>query len=348
MAVSQSAKPTIKGLSGRTRATRPRLRDEASVLFDTAMDAWEASHPALPIAVAYSGGADSTALLHACAQRWPGATVAWHVNHGLQAAATDFENHCRAICLQLHVPLLIARVDARAAPGQSPEEIARLRRYAAYERLAALPNPVGRPSTVALAQHADDQVETLLIALLRGAGLPGLAAMPQTWEHAGQHYVRPLLRVPRTAIRGWLTQHAISWIEDPTNADPRYLRNHIRHTLTPVLDAMAPTFRNTFARSAAHAAEAQALLQELALQDLAITGDPPALFALQQLSNPRLKNVLRHWLRHTAGRAPSNAQLQELQRQIHACTTRGHRIHLRIAGGWVTRAQTVLRWTASS
>lgn len=326
------------------RATeRPARRSKHAV--DAAVDAWAAAGPALPIAVTYSGGADSSALLHACAQRWPEATLAWHVHHGLQAAADDFERHCRATCARLRIPLLVAHIDARAAPGQSPEASARAGRYAAYDQLAGTTNPLGRPATVALAQHADDQAETLLIALLRGAGLPGLAAMPRAWERAGLHYVRPFLSLPRADLRDWLLQRGLTWVEDPTNADPRYLRNHIRSALLPVLDTIAPAFRATCARTAAHMAQAEGLLEELARQDLQAAGEPPRIRALQQLSDARRGNALRYWLRGTAGRAPSSAQLSELQRQIRACTTRGHQIHLRVAGGWVERTQADLRWT---
>ena len=105
-------------------------------LLDAAMDAFAAERPALPLAVALSGGADSTALLLACAARWPGRIEAWHVHHGLQAAADDFEQHCVALCQRLGVPLHVRRVDARAAPGQSPEDAARRHRYEAFDALA--------------------------------------------------------------------------------------------------------------------------------------------------------------------------------------------------------------------
>lgn len=334
MAASPSASPA-------TERTPARHRHPV----DAALDAWAATHPALPLAVAYSGGADSSALLHACVRRWPDATVAWHVHHGLQVAADDFERHCRTTCARLGIPLVVAHVNARAAPGESPEAAARRSRYAAYDQLAAEATPMGPPATVALAQHADDQVETLLIALLRGAGLPGLAGMPQAWERNGLQYVRPLLHVPRAALRDWLAERALSWVEDPTNADPRYLRNHIRSALLPILETVAPAFRSTCARTAAHMAEAESLLEELARQDLRTAEQPPRIQALQQLSEARLANMLRYWLRGVAGRAPSCAQLRELQRQIHACSTRGHHIRLWVAGGWVVRTQTVLRWT---
>ena len=129
--------------------------------------------PELPLAIALSGGADSTALLVACAEKWPGQVKAWHINHGLQAAAPDFESHCERLCISLQVPLRVARVDASAVSGQSPEDAARVARYKAFDALARMDSAGAAPKSVALAQHANDQVETLLLALSRGAGLPG-------------------------------------------------------------------------------------------------------------------------------------------------------------------------------
>lgn len=300
--------------------------------------------PPLPLAVAYSGGADSTALLLACAEKWPGQVAAIHVHHGLQAAADDFERHCQAFCAQLGVPLVIRRVDARHAPGESPEDAARRARYAAFE-VAALAMPSQSAiKNIAIAQHADDQVETLLLALSRGAGLPGLSAMPARWERHGLSYHRPLLGVSAADIRAWLAGRGISFISDPTNADEQFTRNRIRARLLPALEATFPQFRDTFARSAAHAAQAQEVLDDVARQDLALIAAPPVIARLQSLSRPRQANVLRHWLRSIHGAVPSAAQLAELLDQIAACTTRGHHIRIKVAAGFVERRGAVLHW----
>lgn len=298
--------------------------------------------PGLPLAVAYSGGADSTALLLACAERWPGHVSAIHIHHGLQAAADGFESHCREVCARLGVSLQVQRVDARPAPGQSPEEAARSARYVALHQCAEAHDPPIRH--IALAQHADDQVETLLLALSRGAGLPGLSAMPAQWERDGICYYRPLLEVSGAELRQGLRERGASWVEDPTNADEQLTRNRIRARLLPALEATFPQFRDTFARSAAHAAQAQRLLDELAAEDLARLGVPPQIQALQQLSRARQANVLRAWLRGSHATAPSAAQLQELLDQVGACTTRGHRIHLKVGRGYVERQGPVLTW----
>lgn len=169
--------------------------------FDAAMRAFA---PPLPLAVGLSGGADSSALLLACARRWPGQVQAIHVHHGLQAAADDFERHCIALCARLAVPLHVQRIDARPARGASPEDAARRARYQAFEVVAKVSQAQAAIQSIALAQHADDQVETLLLALSRGAGVAGLAAMPAHWQRGGLHWYRPLLRVAGPEVRAWV------------------------------------------------------------------------------------------------------------------------------------------------
>ena len=297
--------------------------------------------PGTSLGVAYSGGADSTALLLAAAQRWPGQIHALHIHHGLQAAADDFARVCESVCAQAQVPLQVLHVNAGHATGESPEDAARRARYAA---LAAAAIEQGL-SGVLLGQHADDQVETLLLALSRGAGLPGLSAMPEKMVRGGVTFYRPLLGIAAADLRAWLVRQQIAFADDPTNTDERYTRNRIRARLLPVLAQAFPHFRATFARSARHAAQGQAVLLEVAQQDLAAVGMPPAIKALQLLSLARQANVLRHWLLLQQA-TPSAAQLNQLQRQIAACTTRGHRIELKVATGQVTRQGAVLHYTA--
>lgn len=300
--------------------------------------------PELPLAVAFSGGADSTALLLACARKWPGQVLAIHVHHGLQAAADDFERHCAVFCASLNVPLLVRRVDARHLPGQSPEDAARHARYAAFAQTVREQSPAHPIRCMALAHHADDQVETLLLALSRGAGLPGLSAMPAQWERDGVTYHRPLLEVPGAEIRAWLQAQGVAWLTDPTNAMQQFTRNRIRARLLPVLEEAFPQFRQTFARSAAHAAQAQRVLNEVAEQDLQSVGVPPVIARLRSLSRERQANVLRLWLKATWRTSASAAQLNELLDQLAACTTRGHRIHIKVGSGFVRRSMEVLDW----
>ena len=298
--------------------------------------------PALPLAVAYSGGPDSSALLLACAEKWPGQVLAIHVHHGVQAAADNFEQHCRETCARLGVPLSVIRVDGRHAPGQSPEDAARRARYQAFDDLAR--DPAAPFRSLAIAQHADDQIETMLLALSRGAGLPGLSAMPAQWVRGDLTYYRPLLSVPASDIRTWLESRGADWVLDPSNADEQFTRNRIRARLLPALQASFPQFRSTFARSAAHAVQAQVVLQEVAAQDLVLVGSPPRIAALQQLSQARQANLLRHWLKTAHAVVPSAAQLAQLLHQIACCTTRGHKIQMKVGSGFVQRRGADLHW----
>lgn len=306
--------------------------------------ALQAFEPGLPLVVALSGGADSVALLHACVQRWPGQVRAVHIHHGLQAAADTFASHCQALCDAWQVPLAVVHVQAQHAPGQSPEDAARIARYTALTQAVASHPLLTGVRDLALAQHADDQVETLLLALSRGAGLPGLASMPSRWERAGLHWHRPLLQVAGHDLRDWLVGQGVRWIEDPTNQDARYTRNRIRAQVLPALDAAFTGWRDTFARSASHCAAAQEALTELADIDLQQTGTPPKIVALQTLSPARRVNVLRHWLRQCHQTSPSTAQLEALVSQILACTTRGHQLHLKVGAGFVLRLDDALDW----
>jgi tRNA(Ile)-lysidine synthase len=296
----------------------------------------------LPFAVALSGGADSCALLLACAKQWPGQVRAIHVHHGLQAAADAFASHCQTLCELLGVPLVVTRVNAHHVSGESPEDAARQARYQAFAQVLKT-HWGGTIQDIALAQHADDQVETVLLALSRGAGLPGLSAMPAVAERGGLRIHRPWLDVPAQQLRDWLVQEGVTWVDDPTNLDERYTRNRIRHQLLPVIEKAFPSFRQTFGRSARHAAQAQLVLDDMALIDLQLTGVPPELAALQQLSLARQANVLRAWLlqRHVAC---STAQLDQLLQQIDACRTRGHQIDIKVGDGFVRRVGNHIDW----
>jgi tRNA(Ile)-lysidine synthase len=318
-------------------------------------------HQAPPLAVAYSGGADSTALLLMCVEQFPGQVQAIHIHHGLQAAADDFAAHCTAFCAALNVPLHVVHVQARNAVGDSPEDAARRARYGALSAKVLELNQAADQQntaqaaikTVVVAQHADDQVETLLLALSRGAGLPGLSAMPARWQRNGVAFARPLLDVPAAEIRTWLAARGLQarhpgsagfasklgqgWIEDPTNTDTQFTRNRIRQVLLPALQQTFPQFRETFSRSARNAAQAQLILAQAAMEDIASVGNPPRIVALQALSPERQANALRYWLKTAHQVSPSAAQLDELQSQVAACSNRGKHIRIKVASGFVER-----------
>ena len=304
--------------------------------------------PQFPLGIAFSGGADSTALLLASAEKWPGQVVALHINHGLQAAAGDFQEHCEVLCAARSIPLRVTRVKADADAGQSPEDAARIARYKGLLALGLENSAQPAIKSIATAQHADDQVETLLLALGRGAGLAGLSGMAPVWQRDGVAFHRPLLQVSASDIRQWLAARGQGFNEDPTNADERFTRNRIRARLLPALAEVFPQFRATFARSSAHAAQAQALIDEFAqldLQNVMVPGGQyPLIQKLQALSRPRLANVLRHWLKTRFNAIPSAAQLDELMGQITACTTRGHQISIKVGAGTIKREGLVLAW----
>ncbi|TSE25569.1 tRNA lysidine(34) synthetase TilS [Tepidimonas aquatica] len=333
----------MHGCSPSGASPTPRLRAPDAAL--AALHAWVQRHPDVarghaPLLVAYSGGADSTALLLAVAQRWPQRVCAVHVHHGLQAAADAFADHAQACCAAWGVPLQVQRVQVALTPGRSPEEAARAARYAALAQQAHAHGA----AAVLLAHHALDQLETVLLALTRGAGLPGLAAMPERFERDGVTFGRPLLPADPQALRAQLAQAGVPWVEDPTNADPHPTRNRLRLQVLPALLQAFPHAPATFARSARHAAQAQELLRQLAAEDLARIGDPPQLAALRALPPPRAVNALRLWLRQRHGAQASDAQWQALAQQIQAARTRGQRIELRLGAGTVRRDGPVLRW----
>lgn len=318
----------------------PSLAQLASSPLREPLAAWRLANPGR-VAVAYSGGADSTALLveqaTSVADAGSPPLLALHVHHGLQPAADGFVAHAQAFCetLSVQVPtrLIVTRVQVPLPPRASMEAQAR---NARYDALAAMAREQG-VDAVLLAQHADDQAETLLIALGRGAGVAGMAGMAPGFVHQGVRFARPLLEVAAPAIRRWLNDAGIPWVDDPSNADQRHTRNRLRQRLMRALEEALPAFRQTFARSARLAHAAQALLGQMASEDLARIGDPPSIDALRGLSAARAANVLRHWLRTRHGVIGSEAQIEALIVVVRACATRGHDIHIKVGLGHVER-----------
>ncbi|MBF8680006.1 tRNA lysidine(34) synthetase TilS [Pseudomonas fulva] len=254
--------------------------------------------------VALSGGLDSTVLLHwlaAYARSHPAPPLrAIHIHHGLQPAAQAWPAHCQRVCDDLGVELQVIEVDV--APGPSLEQAARQARYAAFERVLAAGD------MLFTGQHRDDQAETLLFRLLRGAGLRGLAAMPRERALGQGRLVRPLLGCSRQQLQGYAQAHALGWVEDPSNADTRFARNYLRRGVLPSLVQRWPQAGQNLARAAEHLGEALSLLDELAENDLAPVrqGAPAAwpgldsldLAGLLALSPARQRNALQYWLSH--------------------------------------------------
>jgi len=252
--------------------------------------------------VAFSGGLDSTVLLHALtlqrAQRPTSVIRALHIHHGLQPAADAWPAHCQRVCEDLGVPLDVVHV--QVAPGASLEQAARDARYQAFAMA------LGPGDALFTGQHRDDQAETLLFRLLRGAGVRGLAGMPRQRPLGRGTLVRPLLGHGRAELLAHATEAGLSWIEDPSNDDTAFDRNFLRAQVLPVMEQRWPRASLSLARSADHLGEALALLNEIACDDVqqARHGHPvdwPGLDSLDlgvlaTLSEARQRNALGHWL----------------------------------------------------
>lgn len=262
------------------------------------------------VAVAASGGRDSTALLHATARaaRDLGLEVhALHVHHGLVDDADAWLERLRAQCRRwraagLPVHFHCTRLEGRPARGDSVEAWARRGRYAA---LASMARDAGC-TLVLLAHHRRDQAETLLLQALRGGGPAGLAAMPVIAVREGLTWARPWLAQPRASIEAYVRRHRLRCSDDASNADPRFARNRLRHEVWPALAAAFPDAEARLAAAASRAAEAAALIDEVASQDATAAFDGPALRIehWRALSAPRRAALLRHWLRWVCGDAP--------------------------------------------
>ncbi len=267
------------------------------------------------LCVAYSGGLDSTVLLHCLAGlRAPLGLelTALHIHHGLRPEADTWAGHCAAQCARLAVPLKVERVAIVTGDKglEAAARDARRKHFAAQEADAIL-----------LAQHQDDQAETILFRLLRGAGTRGLAAMrPVTPTTTGPDLWRPLLDTPRTEIRAYAEAQALRWIEDPSNADPVHTRNFLRLTILPILATRFPAVNAILARTADQMAEDAALLEALAMQDAEGAHDAAGGLScarLAALTPARARNVLRGWLAQS-GVFVDRARLDDLLKQALA------------------------------
>jgi len=267
-------------------------------------------------AVAYSGGRDSTALLHACAQAARGLglrVLALHVHHGLSRHADAWLAHCQAQCAAWAcegLPILFrgTRLSGRPAPAQSVEAWAREQRYAA---LAAMCGEAGI-ELLLLAHHRRDQAETFLLQALRGAGAAGLAAMPLQQSRGELVWARPWLDRPREDVEAYVARHGLQFIDDDSNTDARYARNRLRLAVWPALSAAWPQAEASLAQSASWAQEALLLQDEVAAADLA-SRDADGWLDLDGLTPARARNALRYWLAQRCGRMPPASLLERLR-----------------------------------
>jgi tRNA(Ile)-lysidine synthase len=287
------------------------------------------------ILIGLSGGMDSVVLLHLLhnlAPRFEWRLSALHIHHGISPNADAWADFCTELCSRYAIPLHIERVSiASLRADHGVEAAARKLRHAAFAQQSC--------DFIALAHHADDQAETLLLQLLRGAGIRGAAAMPllKPAISPAPATVRPLLDLSRVQLFGYAQQCDLSWIEDESNADQHYPRNFLRHRLLPVLAERFPAYRNTLIRSAQHFAEAGELLDELARQDAvdSLHDDTLEVNALQSLSIARGKNLLRYFLHARGSPMPQTVQLEDMLRQL--CTAREDAAVCIAYGEWQVR-----------
>lgn len=272
--------------------------------------------PGAHLCVGLSGGVDSVVLLDvltllAPCYRWRLSAI--HVNHQLNPRAAEWARFCRRLCRARGVPLKVVKVNVTR--GDSIEAAAREARYTAY-RTQPAPH-------VVLAQHLDDQAETVLLQLLRGAGVRGLAAMPLVRadrRRSDLKVLRPLLGVTRRELERYARARDLQWVEDDSNGDVSFLRNFLRREILPRVETRVPAYRATLARAATQLAEAAQLLDALAAVDgadaLAARTLPVSL--LKGLPAPRARNLLRYFLAAEGVRMPDARRLQEASRQLLA------------------------------
>lgn len=240
--------------------------------------------------LAYSGGLDSHVLLHlfvTLRQHYPVRFQAVYIHHGLSPHADDWEQHCRKICADLNVLFTSYKVHAQPQPGQSPEELARIKRYQQFSKLLAAED------YLLTAHHQDDQAETVLLQLFRGSGPQGLAAMPKIKKWKQGFHARPLLNFPRSELKKYAEDNHLKWIEDESNFNRKLTRNFLRHEVIPLLKTRWPSVNKTLARAAEHCA------------DLVFPS-----------SQTQQRQDLRSWLQTQNLPMPSTVKLQQIQKEL--------------------------------
>jgi tRNA(Ile)-lysidine synthase len=300
----------------RAAGTSAAASDSSQLLAGLTAQLGKFIQPGQQLLLAYSGGLDSCVLLHLLVQLRSELGFdlrAMHVHHGLSPNADDWVQFCEKTCATLDVPLRIVRVDVAVDKGSGIEAAARHARYQALFEAEA--------DFIVLAHHQDDQAETLLLQLLRGAGVKGLAAMAAMDRQ--RRLLRPLLDISRGELLQYATARDLDWIEDESNLDRRYDRNYLRHEVLPLIEARFKSAKKVLARTAGHMAESAVLLDDLAQIDAACTGLSASeirqrlpLDCLRKLALPRARNLLRWWLSLNQLEMPSAARLADMLNQL--------------------------------
>lgn len=264
--------------------------------------------------VAYSGGRDSHVLLHALKRACPEIQLmACHVNHRLSAYSDDWASHCQQVADHLEIPFFTKTLSTQPNQGQSIEAWARQARYEWFQSL------LKTGDLLCTAHTQNDQAETILINLIRGSGLQGLASIAPFKTFGDGAIARPLLSIERNTIDAYVAEFDLNYIEDDSNTNLQFKRNFIRHELIPKIVKRYPSMVSTLARTAKHMQEACVLLDEMAALDLMkISSEEGYILAskLAALSYPRQKNVFRYWLRQHHIPLPSEVKLDDILRQV--------------------------------
>jgi tRNA(Ile)-lysidine synthase len=283
--------------------------------FEASLCAAAAAGARAPYCVALSGGLDSTVVLHALIECRGVADVrAVHVDHGLHPDSAQWSGHCRRLCAALGVGFDDRSVTVARRAGESPEAAAREARY------LALADALRQGETLVTGHHADDQLETVLLQLLRGAGTAGLAAMPAVTAFPPGRHLRPLIRWTRDELTAWARARGLEWLEDPSNRETGFDRNYLRHEVLPAVLSRWPGAAKSVVRSARLCAEATRLTEVLAAEDLdhvrtsgGVRAEPIA-----GMSPERSRNLLRFWLAKAVGRAPDSRRLESIVANVLA------------------------------
>ena len=264
--------------------------------------------------VAYSGGLDSHVLLHLCAKFSKLPVRAVYIHHGLQDEADQWSEHCTEICKTLHVPFKTIHVDASKRSGESPEETARKARY------AALKSELEPGDCMLTAHHQDDQSETVLLQLFRGAGVAGLSAMPVIRETNKTFHARPLLSFSRDEIHDYANENNLKWVEDPSNTDTDFDRNLLRHDIIPVIKNRWSQLGDSLTKMACQQQDAMEIIETMAGIDLASIVTQQAcvidIAGLSKLTKARQLNVLRSWIHQCAEDAPTANILHQILKTV--------------------------------
>ena len=268
------------------------------------------------IYIGYSGGVDSHVLLHACAllPDIKPKIIAVYIHHGLQTQADLWAAHCQKITKDLGIKFLMCAVNAAANSGESPEEAARNARYTAFEKL------MNQNDVLLLAQHQEDQLETVLLQLFRGSGLRGLSGMPEKNHFGTGSMLRPLLHVSKQRINAYAFTHRLQWIEDPSNQDTVYDRNFLRQEIIPLLKTRWPSLDKTVSRSALHCAQSEEVISSIAKRDFQHVfnkSDHSIDIALLQIyTHTQQRSILREWFEWLDMKMPSQNTIERILHDV--------------------------------